>query len=258
MAGSYAFDAEIQWSSDRTIRIAWRGDDVSASGPDAEAWTLAAYEALRGLPLRGVQDVTPAYHTVVVRFDADVIADTDDAAIVEDMVRTAIAGLNVGRDGPDADPSSERPPLRERIVRIPVCYGGEEFGPDLASVASWSGLSADEVVSRHHNARYRVRFLGFSPGFGYLSGLVAEIAAPRLETPRLRVAAGSVGIAGLQTGVYPVATPGGWRIIGRTPLRMFDAAREEPSLLRPGDSVEFVPIPREEFGEREREAWGRA
>jgi KipI family sensor histidine kinase inhibitor len=125
-------------------------------------------------------------------------------------------------------------------VEIPVCYG-LEYGPDLDAVAAHCGLSPDEVIARHTAAEYRVYMLGFSPGFPYLGGLDPNIAAPRRETPRIKVPAGSVGIAGMQTGIYPLESTGGWQIIGRTPMRLFDPGLEEPCLLRPGDRLRFVP-----------------
>jgi inhibitor of KinA len=131
-------------------------------------------------------------------------------------------------------------------VEIPVCYGGE-FGPDLAEVARLCALSEEEVIARHAAASYRVYMIGFSPGFAYLGGLDAAIAAPRRATPRTLVPAGSVGIAGLQTGIYPLATPGGWQIIGQTPKRLFLPEREAPCLLSPGDTLRFVPIGAEAF-----------
>ena len=120
-----------------------------------------------------------------------------------------------------------------------MVYGGEA-GPDLAFVASHTGLSADEVIRRHTAPRYTVYFIGFTPGFPYLGGMDVRLTTPRLETPRARVPAGSVGIAGPQTGVYPLESPGGWRIIGRTQLPLFDLAAQPPSLLSPGDEVRFV------------------
>lgn len=127
-----------------------------------------------------------------------------------------------------------------RTVDIPVVYGGEQ-GPDLDEVAQLAGMTPRQVVECHSGARYDVYFLGFQPGFPYLGGLPESIAAPRRAEPRLRVPAGSVGIGGRQTGIYPQATPGGWQIIGRTPLAMFDPALNPPTLLLPGDQVRFVP-----------------
>lgn len=127
-----------------------------------------------------------------------------------------------------------------RLMTIPVIYGGED-GPDLANVARHSGLTEKQVVELHASVEYVVWFLGFQPGFPYLGGLPARLAMPRHAEPRLRVPAGSVGIGGAQTGVYPLATPGGWQLLGRTPLALFDPLRQEPVLLRSGDRVRFVP-----------------
>lgn len=131
-------------------------------------------------------------------------------------------------------------------VDIPVCYGGD-FGPDIGSVARHNTMSIDEVIARHSSPAYRIYAIGFAPGFCYLGGLDPRLHTPRLATPRRMVAAGSVGIAGGQTGVYPLASPGGWQLIGRTPLRLFAPNRQQPLLYGPGDSIRFRPISTEEF-----------
>ena len=138
----------------------------------------------------------------------------------------------------------------ERVVEIPVCYGGK-WGPDLADAALHCGLTPAQLVERHSRPRYLVYFLGFLPGFAYLGGLPPELAVPRRSVPRLSVPAGAVGIAGGQTGVYPLETPGGWQIIGQTPLRLYDPSRQPPSLLALGDHVQFVPLSPEEFADYE-------
>jgi inhibitor of KinA len=127
-----------------------------------------------------------------------------------------------------------------------VCYGGE-FGPDLSDAAALHNLTPEQAIEAHASATYTVCFLGFAPGFAYLGGLPDALATPRLPTPRRRVPAGSVGIAGHQTGVYPFSTPGGWRLIGRTPLKMFRPDREAMCLLAIGDRVRFTPVSRERF-----------
>jgi inhibitor of KinA len=137
-----------------------------------------------------------------------------------------------------------------RLVEIPVCYGGE-YGPDLNGVADLHGMTIDAAIQMHASRTYLVYFLGFVPGFAYLGEVAEELAIPRLATPRRSVAAGSVGIAGSQTGVYPIATPGGWRLLGRTPVKMFQPEREEMSLLSIGDRVRFVAISREQFAKLE-------
>ena len=133
-----------------------------------------------------------------------------------------------------------------RIVEVPVCYGGE-CGPDLGEVAAKSGIDPHEVIALHSGGSYVVQAIGFAPGFGYLGGLPEKIHTPRRATPRTLVPAGSVGIGGVLTAVYPFATPGGWNIIGRTPLAMFDPQRTEPAILRAGDHVRFRVITGEEF-----------
>jgi inhibitor of KinA len=138
-------------------------------------------------------------------------------------------------------------PAAARVVRIPTCYGGVH-GPDLADVARLAGLQEDEVVRRHAAPAYLVHFLGFTPGFPYLGGLDPGLATPRLDSPRARIPAGSVAIGGVQTGIYPVESPGGWRIVGRTPLRLFDSRSDQPFLLSAGDGLRFVPVDEATFG----------
>jgi len=183
---------------------------------------------IRGRRARGVRDVAPGYCTVGVHFDP---LQTDLAAL-EHAIQVECSVVEV-IDGVAARP----------VIEIPVHYGGEG-GPDLAAVAEFAGCSEQDVVARHSGLTYRVYMLGFVPGFAYMGRVDPSIAAPRHRVPRERVAAGSVGIAGGQTGVYPVDSPGGWQLIGRTDAVMFDANREQPSLLAPGDLVRFVTMPR--------------
>jgi KipI family sensor histidine kinase inhibitor len=175
----------------------------------------------------GVRDWVPAWASVAVHFDPTRTGYRELCDVLEEMAGQPAPGGN-------ADAST---PLRE----IPVRYGGDD-GPDLEAVASHAGLSADEVVARHCAPVYRVAMIGFLPGFPYLRGLDPALAVPRLPEPRRTVPAGSVGIGGSQTGIYPLASPGGWRLIGRTDLRLFDPRREPPALLAAGDRVRFVPI----------------
>lgn len=136
--------------------------------------------------------------------------------------------------------------LERRLIDIPVAYGGE-YGPDLETVASHNGLSIQEVINIHSSAQYLVYMIGFAPGFPFMGGMDERIATPRKNSPRLSIAPGSVGIAGKQTGIYPLETPGGWQIIGQTPLDLFLPDHSPPTLLQPGDQVRFVPISHEEF-----------
>jgi len=181
-------------------------------------WALAA-EARQW---RGVREVLPGMNNLTLVFDPAAI----EQAELEMQVLTAwpqLAGAAIeGRD-----------------IVIPVAYGGDD-GPDLGDVAAHTGLTPDEVVRRHTGASYVVYLLGFLPGFGFLGGLPPELATPRRAEPRTAVPARSVGIGGEQTGVYPLVSPGGWQLIGRTPLALFDPLAAEPTLLRPGDRVRFV------------------
>ena len=201
--------------------------------PAVNARAIACAEAVQAARLDGVRDVVPTYRSVAVYFDP---LRTGGDALLACLEREA------GKAPPPA--SAARTP-----VRIPVCYGGE-FGPDIAAVAAFAGIAEDDVARRHAAATYRVFMLGFVPGFAYLGTVDATIAMPRRATPRVRVPIGSVGIAGVQTGVYPAETPGGWQLIGRTPLKPFDPSRDEPFLMAAGDAVQFYPIDRAEY-ERE-------
>jgi inhibitor of KinA len=178
----------------------------------------------------GVRDLHPAYASLLIQFDPCLTSHAE----LERAIEERVAHLD----------SVELPPAA--TVEIPVCYGGE-LGPDLMDVAGLHGLPPEDVVRIHSEAVYTVYFLGFVPGFAYLGGLPGAIATPRLRAPRKRVEAGSVGIAGNQSGVYPFPTPGGWRLIGKTPLAMFRADRPHMSLLAIGDQVRFRPISIEEF-----------
>lgn len=193
--------------------------------PEVNARAVALAAALRAARLAGVRDVVPSYASVGVHVDPLSL----DVGALERAVAEAwdLGPIAAAETGP--------------IVEIPVCYGGE-YGPDLAEVAAFAGCGADEVVRWHSETVYRVYMLGFLPGFAYLGAVDETIAMPRRPTPRPMVPAGSVGIAGRQTGVYPTESPGGWHLVGRTPWRMFDATRSRPSLLDAGDRVRFVPV----------------
>jgi len=200
--------------------------EVMDAAVNARVHTCAHLVEAAALP--GVREVVPAISSFGIHVDPARIVLAD----LVDLVERALARAD------------EQPLEREdapRTVTIPVRYGGE-FGPDLPDVAAWAGLSEDEVCERHAGSSYRVFMLGFSPGFAYLGLVDSSIAAPRLEVPRVRVPAGAVGIAGRQTGVYPRTGPGGWRIIGRTSLSLFDPAADPPARLRPGQAVRFVPV----------------
>jgi inhibitor of KinA len=211
------------------LRIVTVGDScvslalAEAIDPAVNARCIALAASLERLALRGVRDIVPTYNAVTVHFDPLTI---DGQAVGAELSRLAEATAATA----DTD---------VRTIEIPVSYGGAA-GPDLAAVAEFAKCSEADVVRLHTHTPYRVYMLGFLPGFAYMGSVDRRIAMPRLETPRMRVAAGSVGIASEQTGIYPCDTPGGWRIIGRTSTSVFDATRPEPFLLKAGDRVKFV------------------
>ncbi len=170
----------------------------------------------------GVLELLPGMNNLTLSFDPAQI----DRSALEEKVRKAWPGLAAGA-------------VSGREIEIPVAYGGDD-GPDLEDVARHTGLTPHEVVRRHSQAQYVVYFLGFLPGFAFMGGLPPELATPRRPEPRVAVPARSVGIGGAQTGIYPLVSPGGWQLIGRTPLELLDPTAESPTLLRPGDRVRFV------------------
>ena len=201
-------------------------------GPATTAAVVGLVASLDAAAPPGVVDLVPAYTTLLVAFDPTV---ADPGGLAMTVRRLAAGGA--------ATPSPSR------TVTLPVAYGGEH-GPDLGDVAALTGLSAAAVVERHAAGPaggYLVACLGFAPGFGYLLGLPPELAVPRLGTPRVRVPPGSVAIGGDQTGVYPLPTPGGWRVIGRTPVPLFAPDAAEPFLLQAGDRLRFAPVPAERY-----------
>lgn len=187
---------------------------------------------LRRQSIPGVEALVPAYNTLAVAYDPLAIAPEE----LQQRIREESAG--------HTQTVLEAP----RIVDIPVCYGGE-YGPDLAFVAAHTGLTTDDVIAIHSARPYHIYTIGFAPGFCYLGGLDVRLHSPRLETPRTLVPAGSVGIAEAQTGVYPLPSPGGWRLIGRTPLTLFDAGRPDPFLYQAGDSIRFVAISQTDYAQ---------
>jgi inhibitor of KinA len=191
----------------------------------------AATEKLLAAEISGVSEIVPAFASVGIFFDQPVDPETTANEIQVALKRRSRRARKVDRP---------------RAIEIPVCYD-ESLAPDLLTVAEHCRLTPNELVRRHRAARYQVRCVGFTPGFPYLSGLPRELAMPRRATPRTSVPAGSVAIGGSQSGIYPLASPGGWNLIGRTPLRIFDPERESPALLRIGDKVRFRAISVEEF-----------
>ncbi len=219
-----------------------RAGGTSSVRPLQSQITLQANENVRKLlrllelePMAGVRNLHPAYCSLLVKFDGLQMRHEELEAILRRYLER-LDEVNL----PEA-----------RRMEIPVCYGGE-FGPDLADVCALRGLTEAQAIELHASIEYLVYFLGFVPGFAYLGELPEKLVTPRLASPRRRVAAGSVGIAGNQTGVYPFATPGGWRLLGRTPVKMFRTDRDGLSLLSIGDRVRFTAISAERFVELER------
>ena len=188
-------------------------------------------EQIKDLQLDGIIELVPTYCALLVQYDAMVYSYSDICRILEPTLQESVT-----------DSANEL----VTIVEIPTVYGGE-FGPDLGFVASYNHLSEAEVVSIHSGTDYLVYMLGFIPGFTYLGGMDPRIATPRLSSPRTLIPAGSVGIAGEQTGTYPSDSPGGWQIIGRTPVTMYDMSKEQAALLQAGDYVRYVSIDENEF-----------
>ena len=223
---------QFRAASDQALLV-YLGEEI---GLAAHARVVRLLKLLQANPLPWVKDLQPSYCSLQVSFDPCMVDHTEVEAALREYERGT-------EDVALATP---------RRVEIPVCYD-EEFGPDLANIAAIHSSTPGRVAKLHSSQLYRAYFLGFAPGFAYLGDLPEEIAAPRLDTPRRKVPAGSVAIAGRQTAVYPFSTPGGWRLIGQTPLQMFRAEREPMGLIAVGDEVRFFPITREEF-----EGWDKS
>lgn len=212
-------------ASDSSI-LAVFGDTIS---PETQDGVLCLFHSLQAHHDNRIRNLHPGYTSLLVDFDPLAMTHNEVQAVIESLAGDALSS-----------------PADSPLVAIPVCYGGE-FAPDLTDVSAHTKLSPDEVIRLHSSETYRVSFLGFTGGFAYLGGMPLALHTPRLATPRRVVATGSVGIAGGQTGIYPTETPGGWRLIGRTPARMFNPKADPPTRVQAGDRVRFVPIGRDEF-----------
>jgi len=226
-----ASDAWFQPASDQSLLV-YLGREITL---ETHERLIKLLRLLERDPIPGVSDLHPAYCSLLINFDL-LRWNHDELKMA---VRSYLERL-------DKEYLSE-----PRQIEIPVSYGGD-FGPDLDDVCIALRMSAEQVIALHSSVEYVVFFLGFVPGFAYLGALPKSLHMPRLSSPRRTVAPGSVGIAGNQTGVYPFATPGGWRLIGRTPLSMFRGGPNASSLLSIGDRVRFVPVPSERFTELEK------
>ncbi len=192
--------------------------------------------AVENANVPGITEAVPTYCSLLVQYDPLRLSYQE----IERILRRLQAEASVS--------SLARP----MVIEIPVCYGGE-FGPDIGFVAKTHGISVSEVIKRHSKRDYLIHMLGFIAGFPYLGEMDRSIATPRLKEPRVRIEAGSVGIGGEQTGIYPVASPGGWQLIGKTPVRLYDPLREKAALLEAGSYIRFKPVSEAEYREIERQ-----
>lgn len=191
---------------------------------------VAMKEQITSLRIPGVEEVIPSYCSLLVRYNP---MEIRYYALVRRLKKVSLS-------------DSKTKAYHNKTITIPVCYD-LDYGPDIKEVAAYHNLTIEEVIARHSNREYRIYMLGFLPGFPYLGGLDEMLVTPRLNTPRQRIPAGSVGIGGEQTGIYPLSSPGGWRIIGRTPLVLFDPTRKHPFLYEAGDAIQFQPITKQEY-----------
>lgn len=221
---------------DRAVTVEWGSTIDERINRQVHAFA----RKVEALSHPAITEVVPTYRSATVHYRPEVFSYEE--------LKQLLAPLAQG----SAEEGEELP-----VVEIPVCYGGE-YGPDLEEVAQHCSLTPEEVIARHTAPTYRIYMLGFTPGFPYLGGMDPSIAAPRRKEPRIHIPAGSVGIAGEQTGVYPIVSPGGWQLIGRTPLRLFDPQREQPILLSAGAGIRFVPIDEETFRKMEEKKGERA
>ena len=217
---------QIKITGDTSVAIVF-GDEISS---EINTRIRAFDEALNEEQIDGVYETVPTYCTLTIHYAPEVIRYSELHDRLEKMLRV----------------SHKAQKLNTIVMEIPVLYGGE-YGPDLSYVAEYNHMTPEEVIKRHTSAEYLIYMLGFTPGFSYMGGMDERIATPRLKTPRVLIPAGSVGIAGKQTGIYPIDSPGGWQLIGRTPVKLYDAQRDTPILLDAGLHVKFVPIDENEY-----------
>jgi len=193
------------------------------------------YYCINNKNIEGIEETVPTYRSLTIYYNPQKIKYADLSKKLKELEKS-VTEITLPAD---------------YVTELPVVYGGEH-GPDLEFVAQDNKLSTKEVIKIHSQKEYFIYMLGFSPGFAYLGGMSDKIATPRLEKPRMKVLGGSVGIAGKQTGIYPIESPGGWQIIGRTPVKLFDPQKEPPFLLKSGDYIKFYPINQEQFKEIEK------
>ena len=219
-------DIRILTSGDSALLIEF-GKDIN---PETNRKITALVQLMREQHIEGIVDVIPAFCSLLINYDPRVLSYEELKERMEHLLKM----------------ETKIEATRKRIFEIPVCYGGE-YGPDIENIAEHAGLSVEEVIKIHSSKDYLIYMLGFLPGFTYLGGLDERIHTPRLASPRLKIRAGSVGIGGSQTGIYPLDSPGGWQLMGMTPVRTYDPERQTPILVEAGDYIRFIPIDEEEF-----------
>ncbi len=218
------------------IRILTAGDSAlliefgKEINPETNRKITALVQLMREQHIEGIVDVIPAFCSLLINYDPRVLSYEELKERMEHLLKM----------------ETKIEATRKRIFEIPVCYGGE-YGPDIENIVEHAGLSVEEVIKIHSSKDYLIYMLGFLPGFTYLGGLDERIHTPRLASPRLKIRAGSVGIGGSQTGIYPLDSPGGWQLMGMTPVRTYDPERQTPILVEAGDYIRFIPIDEEEF-----------
>ena len=219
-------EIKILTAGDSSLLIEF-GNEIS---PEINQKIKTTVQLMKEQHIEGVVDIIPAFCSLLINYDPRVIGYEELRNRMKALVKIEVkaeAGV-------------------KRVFEIPVCYGGE-YGPDIENIAEHAGLSVDEVIKIHSSRDYLIYMLGFLPGFTYLGGLDERIHTPRLANPRLKINAGSVGIGGSQTGIYPLDSPGGWQLMGMTPVKTYDPEREVPILVEAGDYIRFVPVDEEEF-----------
>ena len=219
-------EIKILTAGDSSLLIEF-GNEIS---PEINQKIKTTVQLMKEQHIEGVVDIIPAFCSLLINYDPRVIGYEELRNRMKALVKVEVmaeAGV-------------------KRVFEIPVCYGGE-YGPDIENIAEHAGLSVDEVIKIHSSRDYLIYMLGFLPGFTYLGGLDERIHTPRLANPRLKINAGSVGIGGSQTGIYPLDSPGGWQLMGMTPVKTYDPEREVPILVEAGDYIRFVPVDEEEF-----------
>ncbi len=217
---------KISTAGDASLLIEF-GNEIS---PEINSKITAVVKLMKEQHIEGVVDIIPAFCSLLINYDPRVLSYDE---IKKRMKRLLSMDIKAGE-------------ASRRVFEIPVCYGGE-YGPDLANIAEHAGLTEEEVIEIHSSRDYLIYMLGFLPGFCYLGGLDERIHTPRLANPRIKINAGSVGIGGSQTGIYPLDSPGGWQLMGMTPVKTYDPERGEPILLRAGDYIRFIPVDEEEY-----------